>query len=88
MQIQRNINVSYSIRKETNNSEGMKSLKLEDPFAVLDDIKQTPRYWKKAKFEIFAKPILAHSNSSSIKAVQTSDDQKTSLQYLDQKDSS
>ena len=66
MQIQRNINVSYSIRKETNNSEGMKSLKLEDPFAVLDDIKQTPRYWKKAKFEIFAKPILAHSNSSSL----------------------
>ena len=54
-QIQRNINVSYSRGKETNNSDGVKSLKLEDPFAVLDDIKQTPRYWKKAKFEIFAK---------------------------------
>ena len=27
----------------------------DDPYAVLDDIKQTPRYWKKAKFEIFAK---------------------------------
>ena len=25
------------------------------PYAVLDDIKQTPRYWKKAKFEIFSK---------------------------------
>ena len=54
-QIQRNMNVSYSRGKETNNSDGVKSLKLEDPFAVLDDIKQTPRYWKKAKFEIFAK---------------------------------
>ena len=54
-QIQRNINISYSRGKETNNDEGIKTLKLEDPFAVLDDIKQTPRYWKKAKFEIFAK---------------------------------
>ena len=54
-QIQRNINVSYSRGKETSNNEGVKTLKLEDPFAVLDDIKQTPRYWKKAKFEIFAK---------------------------------
>ena len=54
-QIQRNINVSYSRGKETSSSEGVKTLKMEDPFAVLDDIKQTPRYWKKAKFEIFAK---------------------------------
>ena len=54
-QIQRNINVSYSRGKETSNDQGVKTLKLEDPFAVLDDIKQTPRYWKKAKYEIFAK---------------------------------
>ena len=33
----------------------MKTLKLDDPFAILDDIKQTPRYWKKAKYEMFAK---------------------------------
>ena len=54
-QIQRNINVSYSRGKETNNQDGVRTLKLEDPYAVLDDIKQTPRYWKKAKYEMFAK---------------------------------
>jgi hypothetical protein len=46
-QIQRNINVLYSRGKETNNTDGVKTLKLDDPFAVLDDIKQTPRYWKR-----------------------------------------
>ena len=54
-QIQRNINVSYSRGKEVRNNDGVKTLKLEDPYAVLDDIKQTPRYWKKAKYEMFAK---------------------------------
>ena len=54
-QIQRNINLSYSRGKQTSDKEGMKTLKLEDPYAVLDDIKQTPRYWKKAKYEMFAK---------------------------------
>ena len=54
-QIQRNINISYSRGRETNSHNGVKTLKLEDPFAVLDDIKQTPRYWRKAKYEIFAK---------------------------------
>ena len=33
----------------------MKTLKVDDPFAVLDDIKQTPRYWRKAKYEMLAK---------------------------------
>ena len=28
---------------------------MDDPYAVLDDIKQTPRYWRKAKYEMFAK---------------------------------
>ena len=32
-QIQRNINVSYSRGKETNNTDGVKTLKLNDPFA-------------------------------------------------------
>ena len=54
-QIQRNINVSYSRGKETKSVDGVKSLKLDDPFTVLDDIKQTPRYWRKAKYEMFAK---------------------------------
>ena len=54
-QIMRNINISFSHGKETNNSDGVKTLKMEDPYAVLDDIKQTPRYWKKAKHEMLAK---------------------------------
>ena len=54
-QIMRNINISYSHGKETNNTDGVKTLKMEDPYAVLDDIKQTPRYWKKAKHEMLAK---------------------------------
>ena len=47
--------MSYSRGKEINNKNGIKTLKLDDPYAVLDDIKQTPRYWKKAKYEMFAK---------------------------------
>ena len=43
-QIQRNINVSYSRGKEINSKDGIKTLKLDDPYTVLDDIKQTPRY--------------------------------------------
>ena len=43
-QLQRNINVSYSRGKESASNDGVKTLKLEDPYAVLDDIKQTPRY--------------------------------------------
>ena len=54
-QIQRNVNISFSRGKETNNTNGVKTLKVDDPYAVLDDIKQTPRYWKKAKFEMLAK---------------------------------
>ena len=51
----RNVNISYSHGKETNNANGVKTLKVDDPFAVLDDIKQTPRYWRKAKYEMLAK---------------------------------
>ena len=54
-QIQRNVNVSYSRGKEVDNKNGVKTLKVDDPYAVLDDIKQTPRYWKKAKYEMFSK---------------------------------
>ena len=54
-QIQRNINISYSRGKEVNHQDEMRTLKLDDPYAVLDDIKQTPRYWRKAKYEMYAK---------------------------------
>ena len=54
-QLQRNINLSYSRGRESDTCDGVKILKLEDPYAVLDDIKQTPRYWRKCKYEMFAK---------------------------------
>ena len=54
-QIQRNINISFSRGKQSTNFDGTLSLKVDDPFAVLDNIKQTPRYWKKNKYELFAK---------------------------------
>ena len=53
--LSRNINLSYSRGKESAINDGVKTLKLEDPYAVLDDIKQTPRYWRKSKYEMFAK---------------------------------
>ena len=54
-QIQRNLNVSYSIGKEVSNKDGIRTLKVDDPFAILENIKQTPRYWKKAKYEMLSK---------------------------------
>ena len=54
-QIQRNMNVSFSRGKEISNEDGIKTLKVDDPYTVLDDIKQTPRYWKKAKYEMLAR---------------------------------
>ena len=51
----RNINISFSHGKETNNTDGVKTLKMEDRYAVFDAIKQTQRYWKKAKHEMLAK---------------------------------
>ena len=41
--------------KEVTDESGIKSMKLEDPYSVLEDIKQTPRYWRKAKYEMLAR---------------------------------
>ena len=41
--------------KEVINELGEKSYMLVDGFRVLDDIKGTPRYWKKTKYEMIAK---------------------------------
>ena len=53
--MERNIGVSFRKGKLDVSKEGSKSYKLEDAFAVLDDIKSTPKYWKKAKMEMLAK---------------------------------
>ena len=47
--------MSYSTGKEVSNKDGIKTLKVDDPYAILENIKQTPRYWKKAKYEMLSK---------------------------------
>ena len=41
--------------KEVINEMGEKAYMLEDGYRVMDDVKNTPRYWKKAKNEMIAK---------------------------------
>ena len=54
-QLQRNINMANTRGKEVINEMGEKAYMLEDGYRVLDDIKGTPRYWKKTKHEMIAK---------------------------------
>ena len=54
-QINRNINLAGTRGKQIVNNDGGKSYELEDAHRVLEDIKNTPRYWKKAKYEMLAK---------------------------------
>ena len=54
-QLQRNINISGTRGKKVQNSDGGITYELEDGYTVLDDVKNTPRYWKKAKYEMLAK---------------------------------
>ena len=54
-QMERNIGVSYNKGKISRTKEGSTTYNLDDAFAVLDDVKGTPKYWKKAKFEILGK---------------------------------
>ena len=53
--MERNIGVSFSKGKVSVSTDGNKSYKLEDAYSVLDDVKGTPRYWKKCKMEMLAK---------------------------------
>ena len=54
-QINRNINLAGTRGRQVTNNEGGKTYELEDAHRVLEDIKNTPRYWKKAKYEMLAK---------------------------------
>ena len=54
-QMERNIGVSFSKGKVNISDNGSKSYKLEDAYSVLDDVKGTPKYWKKLKMEMLAK---------------------------------
>ena len=54
-QLQRNINLADTGGKEVTDESGKKSYILEDGYRVLDNIKNTPRYWKQAKYKMIAK---------------------------------
>ena len=54
-QMERNIGVSYNKGKKTVSSNGSKTYELDDAFSVLDNVKGTPKYWKKAKGEMLGK---------------------------------
>ena len=53
-QIERNKGISY-IRGKATRENGHKKYSLEDPYCVLDNIKNTPRYWQKARYELIAR---------------------------------
>ena len=50
-QLQRNVNISFQRGKKTASG----SYSLEDGFSVFDKIKNTPTYWRQAKYEMLAK---------------------------------
>ena len=54
-QMERNIGVSYRKGKVDVSSEGSKIYKLDDAYSVLDNVKGTPKFWKKLKWKFWAK---------------------------------
>ena len=54
-QLERNINISYTQGTRRSTDEGNTIFNLEDSFAVLDKIRDTPKYWQQAKNELIAK---------------------------------
>ena len=48
-QMERNIGVSYRKGKVDISDGGSKTYKLDDAYSVLDDVRGTPKFWKKAK---------------------------------------
>ena len=53
--LQQNINLVGSRGKKLNKGDGQVSYQLDDEYRVLENIPNTPKYWKKAKYEILAK---------------------------------
>ena len=53
--MERNIGVSGIRGTSSKGTDGTSTYSLNDPFTVLDNIKNTPRYWQKAKSELIAR---------------------------------
>ena len=54
-QMERNKGISFIRGKAVKDISGSHTYTLDDPYSVLDNIKNTPRYWQKAKYELIAK---------------------------------
>ena len=54
-QINRNINLAGTRGKKVINEAGGQTYELDDAYRVLEEMKNTPKYWKKAKYEMIAR---------------------------------
>ena len=54
-QLQSNINLSYRKGKKSTAADGAIQYELDDAFQVFENIKNTPRYWRKAKYEMLSR---------------------------------
>ena len=55
LQLQRNLNIAFQRGRPSKTSSGNMKYSLDDPYTVLDNIKGTPRYFKKKKNEFISK---------------------------------
>ena len=53
--LQSNANISFSRGQQRQNDEGGIYYSLNDPYTVFDNIKNTPKYWQKYKYEMIAR---------------------------------
>ena len=54
-QIEGRRGISYKRGKSSTLLDGTKSYSLEDPYSVLDNVKNTPRYWQRTRYELMAR---------------------------------
>ena len=54
-QLESKMNISYMRGKLKQSSEGKQFLATEDGFAVFDNIRGSPRYWQKLRYDLLAK---------------------------------
>ena len=54
-QLRRNANLSGFRGERVEGEGGQANYVLKDPFAVFKDIKGTPKYWQKVKYDMIAK---------------------------------
>ena len=54
-QIRRNMGISFKIGTARRDDNGDVIYSLSDPYSVLENVKNTPKYWQKARYELIAR---------------------------------